>query len=100
MDSETKILVKNVIKFLRFGFKIYESGVCDKPIENEFKVVDSREIYGITKTEASDILGISVRQFDRYVAKGKIQKGRKFRNKTALYWDESYIRHIKTSIVS
>jgi len=96
--SDFKIFMRNTIKFLTFGFKMYEQGVCDKPIEGDFKLVDSREMYGLTKREASDLLGVSVRQFDRYVRQGKIQKGRKFRNKTNLFWDENYIRHLSTSL--
>lgn len=96
--SDFKVFMRNAIKFLTFGFKMYEQGVCDKPIEGDFKLVDSREMYGLTKQEASDLLGLSVRQFDRYVRQGKIQKGRKFRNKTNLFWDENYIRHLSTSL--
>lgn len=92
-----RVLAKNVLKFLTFGLKMYSDGVCDKPIENEFKLVDEREIYGITKQEASEILGISVRQFDRNIKAGKIPAGRKYRNKIKLYWDENQIRHLKTS---
>lgn len=61
--SDFKIFMRNTIKFLTFGFKMYEKGVCDKPIEGDFKLVDSREMYGLTKQEASDLLGVSVRQF-------------------------------------
>lgn len=90
----------NLIDFMSFGFGLYRNGVCDERIKNEYKLVNDSEIYGITKKKASEILGISVRQFDRYVKQGKILKGKKFRNKTLLYWDENYIRHIKTSISS
>lgn len=73
------------------------NGTCDKPIKNGFMIADDCKIYGINKQQASEILGISVRQFDRYVKQGKILKGKKFRNKTTLFWNESYIRHIKTT---
>lgn len=99
IDSELprrKILARNILKYLTFGFKLYESGVCDEPIKNDFKLADDREIYGITKQEAANILGISVRQFDRDIKAGKIPKGRKFRNKTNLFWDENEIRHLLT----
>lgn len=101
IDSDTprrKVLARNILKFVTFGLKMYSEGVCDAPIKNEFKLAEDREIYGITKQEASDILGISVRQFDRDIKAGKIPKGRKFRNKTNLFWDENEIRHLKTSV--
>lgn len=63
--SEFKIFMRNAIKYLTFGFRMYENGVCDQPIKGDFKLVDSREMYGYTKKEASDLLGLSVRQFDR-----------------------------------
>ena len=99
-DSDTprrKILARNILKYLTFGFKLYEQGTCDAPIKNDFKLADDREIYGINKQEAANILGISVRQFDRDIKAGKIPKGRKFRNKTNLFWDENEIRHLSTS---
>jgi len=83
--------MKNAIKYLSFGFKMYESGVCDQPIKGDFKLVDSREMYGYTKKEASDLLGLSVRQFDRKIRKGEIRNGRKIRGITSLYWDKDYI---------
>ena len=89
--SDFKIFMRNTIKFLTFGFKMYEKGVCDKPIEGAFKLVDSREMYGYNKREASDLLGLSVRQFDRKIRKGEITNGRKIRGITALYWDKTYI---------
>lgn len=96
--SRRRVLAKNILKFLTFGLKIYSEGVCDEPIKNDFKLVDDREIYGITKQEAANILGISVRQFDRDIKAGKIPKGKKFRNKTNLFWDENQIRHLSTSL--
>lgn len=94
IDSDTprrKVLARNILKFVTFGLKMYENGLCDKPIENDFKLVDSRETYGYTKKEASDLLGLSVRQFDRKIRKGEIRNGRKIRGITALYWDKDYI---------
>lgn len=55
--SDFKIFMQNTIKFLTFGFKMYEQGVCDAPIKGDFELVDSREMYGYTKREASDLLG-------------------------------------------
>lgn len=94
--SEFKVFMRNTIKFLTFGFKMYEKGVCDKPIEGDFKLVNSREMYGYTKKEASDLLGLSVRQFDRKIRKGDIRNGRKIRGITALYWDKDYIDKLST----
>ena len=90
-NSDFKIFMRNTIKFLTFGFKMYEQGVCDEPIEGDFKLIDSREMYGYNKKEASDLLGLSVRQFDRKIRKGDIRNGRKIRGITALYWDKDYI---------
>lgn len=75
---------------------MYEQGVCDEPINNDFKLVDSREMYGYTKKEASNLLGLSVRQFDRKIRKGEIHNGRKIRGITALYWDKDYIDKLST----
>jgi len=90
-NTDFKVFIKNAIKYLSFGFKMYESGVCDQPIKGDFKLVDSREMYGYTKKEASDLLGLSVRQFDRKIRKGEIRNGRKIRGITSLYWDKDYI---------
>ena len=90
-NSDFKIFMRNTLKFLTFGFKMYEQGVCDEPIEGDFKLIDSREMYGYNKKEASDLLGLSVRQFDRKIRKGDIRNGRKIRGITALYWDKDYI---------
>lgn len=94
--SDFKIFMRNTIKFLTFGFKLYEQGLCDEPIKKDFKLVDSREMYGYTKKEASDLLGLSVRQFDRKIRKGDIRNGRKIRGITALYWDKDYIDKLST----
>lgn len=56
-NTDFKVFIKNAIKYLSFGFKMYENGVCDQPIKGDFKLVDSREMYGYTKKEASDLLG-------------------------------------------
>ncbi len=95
-QSEFKIFMRNAIKYLTFGFKMYENGVCDQPIKGDFKLVDSREMYGYTKKEASDLLGLSVIQFDRKIRKGEIRNGRKIRGITALYWDKDYIDKLST----
>ena len=91
VDSKRKILANNILKYVKFGFDMYIVGVCDQPIKGDFKLVDSREMYGYTKKEASDLLGLSVRQFDRKIRKGEIHNGRKIRGITALYWDKDYI---------
>jgi len=76
---------------------MYEQGVCDEPIKKEFKLVDSAEMYGYTKKEASNLLGLSVRQFDRHIKSGNIPKGRKIRNLTALRWDKQTIDKLSAS---
>ena len=96
MASEFKIFMRNAIKFLTFGFKMYESGVCDQPIDGRFKLVNPRQEYGYTKKEASKLLGLSVRQFDRLIRKGEIRKGRKIRGFTTLFWDKEYIDKISS----
>ena len=96
MASDFKIFMRNAIKFLTFGFKLYEQGVCDAPIKDEFRLVNPRQTYGYTKKEASELLGISVRQFDRKIRKGEIRNGRKIRGFTALYWDADYIDRLSS----
>ena len=104
MDNENKqkrkILAKNILNYIAFGLKMYEDGVCDAPIKNAYKLEKDSEIYGITKRDAANMLNLSVRQFDRYVKAGIIQKGKKYRNKINLYWDEGYIRQVKTRLFS
>lgn len=89
--ENTKTLFNNIIDFLLFGFKLYRKGTCDKRMQGEYNYVENSEIRGYTKSEASKVLGISERQFDRRIKQGKYEKGRKYRNVTTLYWDKEYI---------
>lgn len=86
-----KVFINNCIDFLFFGAKLYRKGVCDKPMKGEYNYVDISENKGYTKEEASNVLGISERQFDRRVKQGKYIKGRKYRGISNLYWDKEYI---------
>lgn len=89
--ENTKSFVNNVIDFLMFGCKLYKKGVCDKRMDGEYNYAENSEIRGYTKAEASKILGISERQFDRRIKQGKYMKGKKYRNIMTLYWDKKYI---------
>lgn len=83
--------MRNAVKFLTFGMRLYNDGVCEEPIKGEFMLVDKCKLYGYTKKEASMRLNLSERQFDRHIRAGHIRKGRKIRGETALYWDKDYI---------
>lgn len=89
--ENTRTLLNNIIDFFLFGFKLYRKGTCDKRMDGEFNYTENSEIRGYTKAEASKVLGISERQFDRRIKQGKCVKGRKYRNITTLYWDKEYI---------
>lgn len=87
-----KVLIGNFLRLLGFGGKLYDRGVCDKPIpQDAFKYVEDSENKGLNKEQASKMLNISVRQFDRRIAKGLIKKGRKYRGDKYLYWEKEYI---------
>lgn len=89
-----KTFLNNFIDFLFFGAKLYRKGTCDKRMQGEYNYVENSEIRGYTKSEAANVLGISVRQFDRRVKQGKYIKGHKYRNITNLYWDKKYIDNL------
>lgn len=86
--------MRNAVKFLTFGIKMYNDGVCDEPIKGEFMLADRRRLYGYTKKEAARAVNLSERQFDRHIRAGHIRKGRKIRGETALYWDRAYIDNL------
>lgn len=90
-NTDFKVLMLNIFDWLLFGMKLYRSGVCDKRIDGAYKLIENCEIRGYTKTEAANLLNLSVRQFDRRVRKGFLPKGRKYKGVTALYWDKEYI---------
>lgn len=90
-NGDFKTFMSNAVKFLTFGMRLYNDGVCDEPIKGEFMLADRRRLYGYTKKEASMRLNLSERQFDRNIRKGAIRRGRKIRGETALYWDKDYI---------
>lgn len=81
----------NFFDLLGFGFSLYRRGVCDKRIKGTYKLDEVCEKFGYTKTEAANMLNLSVRQFDRRIKKGFIPKGRKYQGFTTLYWDKDYI---------
>ena len=87
----TKTFMQNLFNFLVFGFKLYERGVCDKPIKGKYKLIENSETYGYNKVEASKVLGLSTRQFDRKIKQGLIPKGMKIKGETSLYWDKDLI---------
>lgn len=90
-NKELKTFVNNIWQFLSFGKKLYDRGICDKPMQGAYNYTDSCEIKGYNKEEASKLLNLSVRQFDRRVKFGLINKGRKYRDDSRLYWDKDYI---------
>lgn len=90
-SDSLKTFVLNAIDFMSFGFGLYRKGVCDERIKNEYKLVENCEIRGYTKKEASKMLNISDRQFDRRIRKGEIPKGRKYKGFTELFWDKDTI---------
>ena len=84
--------------YLLFGMKLYRRGVCDKRIDGEYKLIENCEIHGYTKTEAANLLNLSVRQFDRRVRKGFLPKGRKYQGFKSLYWDKEYIDNMSHKV--
>lgn len=89
-----KVFLNNFIDFLFFGAKLYRKGTCDKPMHGDYHYTDPSETKGYTRQEAANVLGISVRQFDRRVQQGKYVKGRKYRDFTSLYWEKEYIDNL------
>lgn len=96
--SSFRIFVDNLMVFLNFGHKLFRRGVCDKPMEGAYKYVDPCETKGYNKEKASEMLNLSVRQFDRRVSKGLIAKGRKFKGDPRLYWDKAYIDRMSDTV--
>lgn len=94
MDNSWKNFIHNAFGLLNFGYGLFKRGACDKRIEGEYRLVENCEIKGYTKKEASELLNMSVRQFDRRIAKGLIRKGRKYRGDSKLYWDKGYIGNL------
>jgi hypothetical protein len=89
-----RTFLNNLIDFMLFGVKLYRKGTCDKPMRGDYHYTDSSETKGYTRQEAANVLGISVRQFDRRVQQGKYVKGHKYRNFTSLYWEKAYIDNL------
>lgn len=89
--ENSKVLINNIIDFLSFGIRLYRNGVCDERIKNDYKLLQNSETKGYTKKEASKMLNISERQFDRRVKKGEIPEGKKYRGYTELFWDRKTI---------
>lgn len=90
-QSPLKIFINNAWGFLCFGKKLYDRGICDKPMQGAYNYTETCEIKGYNKEEASKLLNLSVRQFDRRVKFGLIKKGRKYRDDSRLYWNKDYI---------
>lgn len=93
-QPSTKTLINNIWSFLSFGKKLYDRGICDKPMNGAYNYTETCETKGYNKEEASNLLGLSVRQFDRRIKFGLINKGRKYRDDSRLYWDKAYINRL------
>lgn len=89
-----KTFMLNVIDFLSFGFSLFKKGTCDKRIKGEYNLENFSENKGYTKQEVSNMLNLSIRQFDRRIKKGYIKKGRKYQGFKNLYWDKEYIENL------
>lgn len=89
--SDLRTFLLNTFDFLEFGFGLYRRGVCDSRIKNNYKLEQNSEIHGYTKKKASNLLGLSERQFDRRIKKGELPEGKKVRNYTTLFWNKDYI---------
>lgn len=97
-NTNFRIFLLNLFDYLTFGMKLYTRGVCDKRIDGVYKLIENCEIHGYTKTEAANLLNLSVRQFDRRVKKGFLPKGRKYQGFKSLYWDKNYIDNMSYKI--
>lgn len=97
-NTDFKTFLLNLFDYLFFGMKLYRSGICDKRIDGAYKLVENCEIHGYTKTEAANLLNLSVRQFDRRVKKGFLPKGRKYQGFKSLYWDKEYIDNMSHKV--
>ena len=93
-----RTFIDNLMGFLNFGHGLFRRGVCDKPMDGAYKYVDSCETKGYNKEKASEMLNLSVRQFDRRVSKGLIAKGRKYKDDPRLYWDKAYIDRMSDTL--
>lgn len=89
-----RIFIDNLMGFLNFGHRLFRRGVCDKPMDGAYKYTETCETKGLNKEEASKMLNLSVRQFDRRINKGMIARGRKYRGDSRLYWDKRYIERM------
>lgn len=89
--SDLRTFLLNAFDFLEFGFGLYRRGVCDKRIKNNYHLDETSEIHGYTKKEASTLLGLSERQFDRRIKNGELPAGKKVRNYTTLFWNKDLI---------
>ena len=96
--SEIKILLGNFFWLVSVAYDLYKKGICDKPIKGALKYVETCETKGYCKEEASMLLNLSIRQFDRRVKLGLIKKGRKYRDDPRLYWDMDYIKSLSAAL--
>lgn len=90
-NTSFKIFVSNIIDFLTFGFQLFRKGICDKRINGEYSLSENCENQYYTKEEASKMLQLSVRQFDRRVKQGLLPKGQRLEKSNRLFWNKSYI---------
>ena len=96
--TQLKIFINNAWGFLCFGKKLFDRGICDKPMEGAYNYTENCETKGYNKEEASKLLNLSVRQFDRRAKFGLITKGRKYRDDARLYWDKGYIDRLSDTL--
>ena len=97
-NTNFKTFLLNVIDYFMFGFGLVKQGVCDKRIDGEYKLVENCENKGYTKEEASNLLDMSVRQFDRRVKAGYLPAGKKYRDDKHLYWDKKFINNMSVKV--
>lgn len=97
-NTDFKIFLLNTIDYLMFGFNMIRNGVCDKRINGVYKLIENCENKGYTKEEASNLLNMSVRQFDRRVKSGYLPEGKKYRDDKRLYWDKKFINNMSVKI--
>ena len=77
--------------FKEVGDKILE-GKCELSEEQQLMLFKEIAHTPLNKTEASELLGMSTRQFDRKISEGVYPEGKKIRGQNTLIWyrDELY----------
>lgn len=97
-DTNFKVFLLNVFDYLCFGFDLIRKGICDNRIKGTYFLNETCKNLGYTKTEAANLLKLSVRQFDRRVKQGFLPKGRKYQGFKSLYWDKEYIDNMSHKV--